>query len=283
MISGNKGFRKQGTSKGHKPVHNAVTFRNDRNKRPKKKKGSPLAGVKIIPATKIETLLHGEDPVFKAAREREEAQEVERKLSRATFAHEMELIRINEENKMADMKSELKKVINAWEDKPETDDATDNTIPEVPQVEIKSNASVSQTVFDYVRDNPNATRAQVAQALSKRGYRETTVVALVSQFIRQKLFVFGVGKGLIVTRKTYTPMYHKDNKPAAPQGIAAIAPSAPTTPTATQPRPTWAPLAAEAWTALTTEAWTVESVVDKLNIRQARAVYNELRALLGKE
>ena len=285
MISGNKGFRKQGTSKGHKPVHNAVTFRNDRNKRPKKK-GSPLAGVKIIPATKIETLLHGEDPVFKAAREREEAQEVERKLSRATFAHEMELIRINEvENKMADMKSELKKVINAWEDKPETDDATDNTIPEVPQVEIKSNASVSQTVFDYVRDNPNATRANIAYALTKRGYNSSTVGALVSQFIRQKLFVFGVGKGLIVTRKTYTPMYHKDNKPAkpaavaTPQGLAAIVHQ----PLITRAPETWAPLAAEAWTAITTEAWTVESVVDKLNIRQARAVYNELRALLGKE
>ena len=293
MISGNKGFRKQGTSKGHKPVHNAVTFRNDRNKRPKKK-GSPLAGVKIIPATKIETLLHGEDPVFKAAREREEAQEVERKLSRATFAHEMELIRINEvENKMADMKSELKKVINAWEDKPETDDATDNTIPEVPQVEIKSNASVSQTVFDYVRDNPNVSRKHIAVVLSQRGYLETTVTALVSQFIRQKLFVFGVGKGLIVTRKTYTPMYHRDNKPAKPaavavavappQGLAAIVHQ----PLITRAPETWAPLSAEAWTAVTTavptEAWTVESVVDKLNIRQARAVYNELRALLGKE
>ena len=285
MISGNKGFRKQGTSKGHKPVHNAVTFRNDRNKRPKKKKGSPLAGVKIVPAAQVTALLREEDPIAKTERERKAAQEEERKLSRATFAHEMELIRINEENKMADMKSELKKVINAWEDKPETDDATDNTIPEVPQVGIKSNASVSRTVFDYVRDNPNVSRKHIAVVLSQRGYLETTVTALVSQFIRQKLFVFGVGKGLIVTRKTYTPMYHKDNKPAkpaavaTPQGLAAIVHQ----PLITRAPETWAPLAAEAWTAVTTEAWTVESVVDKLNIRQARAVYNELRALLGKE
>jgi len=278
MISGNKGFKKQSVSKSHRTKHSAITFRNDRNKRPKKK-GNPLAGVKILPETKIAVLLQEDDPIVKAERERKEAQEVELELKRAAFAQEMELIRIKKETEMTDMQTALAKVIDSWDDEL----ATDNTIPEVPQVEIKSNASVSQTVFDYVRDNPNATRAQVAQALSKRGYRETTVVALVSQFIRQKLFVFGVGKGLIVTRKTYTPMYHKDNKPAAPQGIAAIAPSAPTTPTATQPRPTWAPLAAEAWTALTTEAWTVESVVDKLNIRQARAVYNELRALLGKE
>lgn len=176
---------------------------------------------------------------------------------------------------MADMKSELTKVISAWEDKPETDDATDNTIPEVPQMSTKTNASVSQTVFDFVRDNPNVSRKHVANVLSQRGYLETTVTALVSQFIRQKLFVFGVGKGLIVTRKTYTPMYHKDNKPAkpaAPQGIASIQVPEPA------PRPQWTPPPPE-----TVSAWTVESVVDKLNIRQARAVYNELRALLGKE
>ncbi len=228
----------------------------------------------------LTTLLQGEDPVVKATRERKAAQEAERKLSRATFAHEMELIRINEENKMADMKSELKKVINAWEDKPETDDATDNTIPEVPQVEIKSNASVSQTVFDYVRDHPNRMRVDVSYDLVKRGYHKATVTALVSQFLRQKLFVYGVGKGLIVTRKTYTPMYHKDNKAAkfveaaAPHGLASIV----TQPLTTRAPETWAPIAPTV-----VEEWTVESVVDKLNIRQARAVYNELRALLGKE
>ena len=264
MISGNKGFRKQGTSKSHTPVHNAVTFRNDRNKRPKKKKGNPLAGVKILPETKIDALLQEDDPLVVAERI-------------------MELIRIKKETEMTDMQTALTKVINAWEDKPETDDATDNTIPEVPQVEIKSNASVSQTVFDYVRDNPNATRANIAYALTKRGYNNSTVGALVSQFIRQKLFVLGVGKGLIVTRKTYTPMYHRDTKPAkpvtvaVPQGLAAIVhqPLITRTPEA---REQWMPSAPPA-----AEEWTVESVVDKLNIRQARAVYIELRTLLGVE
>ena len=248
MISGNKGFKKQSVSKGHRTKHSAITFRNDRNKRPKKK-GNPLAGVKILPETKIEVLLHTEEPKLKQ-------QEIE----------------------MTDMQTALAKVIGSWDDEP----ATDNTIPEVPQVEIKSNASVSQTVFDYVRDNPNATRANIAYALTKRGYNNSTVVALVSQFIRQKLFVFGAGKGLIVTRKTYTPMYHRDNKPAkpavvVPQGLAAIV---------HQPLITRTPEAREQWMPSAppeAEAWTVESVVDKLNIRQARAVYIELRTLLGVE
>ena len=254
MISGNKGFKKQSVSKNHKPLHSGITFRNSRNKR-SKKKGSPLSGVAVLPAVKLDTLLQSADePQLK-----------------------------QQENEMADMKSELTKVISAWEDKPETDDATDNTIPEVTQVETKSNASVSQTVFDYVRDHPNRTRADVAYALVKRGYNKATVAALVSQFIRQKLFVFGVGKVLIVTRKTYTPMYHRENKTtkfieaAAPHGLAAIV---------HQPLITRAPEAREQWmpgAPPEVEAWTVESVVDKLNIRQARAVYNELRALLGKE
>lgn len=250
MISGNKGFKKHGVSKSHAPMQGAVNFRTARNTRPKKKKGSPLSGLAMLPVAQVAALLRRENPVIQTQPQQQE-------------------------NKMADMKSELTKVISAWEDKPETDDATDNTIPEVPQMSTKTNASVSQTVFDYVRDNPNVSRKHVANVLSQRGYLETTVTALVSQFIRQKLFVFGVGKGLIVTRKTYTPMYHKDNKPAkpaAPQGIASIQVPEPA------PRPQWIPPPPE-----TVSAWTVESVVDKLNIRQARAVYNELRALLGKE
>jgi hypothetical protein len=255
----------------NKRIHKKAQNKTYKYGTPVHKPNNGLRSQKPLSSNAVTALLRGEDPLFKAERERKEAQEA----TRATFAHEMELNRINEENKMADMKSELTKVISAWEDKPETDDATDNTIPEVPQMSTKTNASVSQTVFDYVRDNPNVSRKHVANVLSQRGYLETTVTALVSQFIRQKLFVFGVGKGLIVTRKTYTPMYHKDNKPAkpaAPQGIASIQVPEPA------PRPQWIPPPPE-----TVSAWTVESVVDKLNIRQARAVYNELRALLGKE
>lgn len=275
MISGNKGFRKQGTSKGHKPVHNAVTFRNDRNKRPKKK-GSPLAGVKIIPATKIETLLHGEDPVVKATREREEALNEERALIREQYAAEQyakreaalleeQRIKYQKETEMADMKTELTKVINSWDDEP----TTDNTIPEVPQVEIKPGTSVSQAVFDYVRDNPNVTRLQVAQALSSCGYRETTVVALVSQFVRQKLFAMGEGKRLTVTRKTYMPMYHKHPREAMHNAPVAV--PTPVSP-AVQPPAEWVTVAV---------SWSTESIIDKLNIRQARAVYDELHTLLG--
>ena len=244
MISGNKGFKKRGVSKSHAPKHSGDTYRSDRNKK-FKKKGYALAGVKILPATKITALLE-EAPVVTAQPQQQE-------------------------NEMADMKSELTKVISAWEDKPETDDATDNTIPEVPQMNTKTNASVSQTVFDFVRDNPNVSRKHVAVTLSQRGYLETTVTALVSQFIRQKLFVYGVGTGLIVTRKTYTPMYHRDTrvaKPAAPQGIASIQ--------VPEPAPRQQRTPPE-----TVSEWTVESVVDKLNIRQARAVYQELRNLLG--
>jgi hypothetical protein len=263
MISGNKGFKKRGVSKSHAPVQGAINFRTARNTRPKKKKGSPLSGLAVLPVAKVAALLRGEDPLIQTQPQPQPQPQPQQ-----------------QENEMADMKSELTKVISAWEDKHETDDATDNTTPEVTQVETKSNASVSQTVFDYVRDNPNVSRKHIAVVLSQRGYLETTVTALVSQFIRQKLFVFGVGKGLIVTRKTYTPMYHRDTKaakPAAavatPQGLAAIVHQ----PLITRAPETWAPLAP------TVSEWTVESVVDKLNIRQARAVYQELRTLLGED
>jgi uncharacterized small protein (DUF1192 family) len=96
MISGNKGFKKRLVSKSHKPKHGA-NFRNDRSRKAKKK-GSPLSGVAVLPETKINALLQEDDPTVKAERERKAAQEAERKLSRATFAHEMELISINEEN-----------------------------------------------------------------------------------------------------------------------------------------------------------------------------------------
>lgn len=275
MISGNKGFKKQAVSKGHKPKHNGDTFRNDRNKR-LKKKGSPLSGVPVLPVTKLEAILHGEDPLAKATRERKEVLDAERKLKRElheaeqyakrnTIYLEEQRIKYQKETEMADMKTELTKVINSWDDEP----TTDNTIPEVPQVEIKPGTSVSQAVFDYVRDNPNVTRLQVAQALSSCGYRETTVVALVSQFVRQKLFAMGEGKRLTATRKTYMPMYHKH-----PREAMHNAPVAVPTPVslAVQPPAKWVTVDV---------SWSTESIIDKLNIRQARAVYDELHTLLG--
>lgn len=304
MISGHKGFRKQGVSKSKSKSKTGPLSYISARKRPKKKHLSDaIHGLPVLPAPELDKILHGKNltteidhqreaylvakrmqheadqrAISDAAAAKRVAHEAERQAIRDAAHLEEQRIKYQKEIEMADMQTALSKVIDSWDAEP----ATDNTIPEVPQVETKSNASVSQTVFDYVRDNPNATRANIAYALTKRGYNSSTVGALVSQFIRQKLFVFGAGKGLIVTRKTYTPMYHRDNKPAkpavaTPQGLAAIV---------HQPLITQAPEAREQWMPSAppvAEEWTVESVVDKLNIRQARAVYIELRTLLGVE
>lgn len=165
---------------------------------------------------------------------------------------------------------------------------------------IKSN--VSRITFNFVRDNPGMHHDHVVERLSGQGFNANSVSALIYQMLRVRLFVADANGKLSSVLKEYVPIpasLIRKKKPKAktppvldaaharmprvfdpapkskqvtivntrtgevinpkPEGIAAL-------PTTNAPTPA---------------AWTVESVVDKLNVRQAMAVYDELRKIFG--
>ena len=267
-----------------KQLHKKAQAKKFKRNRPAHKPVQGLLVQQTINPNRVAALLHGEDPLTQAIRECDEAREAERALKRAAFAEEMKLHTTKQENEMADIKTEPAHVVTERVDQVDAAQAANNPTPVAAPVSAKSAATLSQTVFDYVRDHPRCARADVRDALSQRGYNEQSVGALLSKFIEHRLIVLDQNKGLVVTRKTYTPMYYKNPRPAKPSLPGSIAPSTPAEPTApaiptesvaTPPRSALMPPAVP--------GWTVESVVDGLSIRQARAVYVELRSLLGVE
>lgn len=166
----------------------------------------------------------------------------------------------------------LIKDIKAWEQ----DDAAHRTpeaqLPsEKPQL-FKPTNNVSRETFNAVRDNPGRTRVEITLMLASRGFNKSSVTSLLGQMVRQKM-LREIAGSLYVVGKEYTPVKayntikNRAKLKAAPkaaskkeEGIAAL-PAAATAPV------------------LVKSDWDAKTMIDHLSVRQARALYEELKKL----
>jgi len=164
---------------------------------------------------------------------------------------------------MPDLKSELNKVLTEW-NTPEAQPAT--------KAYFSVTNNVTRITFDYVRDNPGKTRKEVAVALEKQGYKPSSVTSLLGQMVKQGLFRESTGL-LYVTTGEYTPLKSSkkmkalEEKPQAPQRKVVTIVRKP------KAEPTPAPQI--------NAAWDAETLLNNLSIKQARALYDELRKIFG--
>lgn len=154
---------------------------------------------------------------------------------------------------MPDLKSEMSKVINQWNDPV----PTPTTITTNSGRKITTNST--RITFDYVRDNPGVTRGKAMVALEKLGVPASSSTSLLSTMVARGNIRKAADGGLFAVQKEYAPI--APPKQPKPKAVAAPAP---------QPEPKAAPV-----------EWTVESVIGPLNVRQALAVYDELREIFG--
>lgn len=176
---------------------------------------------------------------------------------------------------MPDLKSELSKVLNAWEnDAPAEQPVTQPTTPE-PKMHHNVKSNVTHITFNYVRDNPGQTRANVINTLIAQGHKKGSITALVGVMVKQGHFSEVKGR-LTANLDEYKPLLSSkmfDKKQKAAERKAALA--AKKAAVVTHPSPA-------TLTPLTTPSdWTVDSVIGSLNVRQAMAVYAELRGIFG--
>jgi hypothetical protein len=132
--------------------------------------------------------------------------------------------------------------------------------------------NVTRVTFEYVRDNPGKNRVEVAKALEKMGYKPGSVSSLLGQMIKQGLLRESAHLLYAMTNE-YTPL--KGSKvvkalAAKPQEqqrkIVTITRKA-------------APVAEP--TPQINSAWDAEVMLNNLSIKQARALYDELRKIFG--
>jgi hypothetical protein len=161
---------------------------------------------------------------------------------------------------------------------------------------IKSN--VSRATFYFIRDTPGLTAAQVTAALMDQGFKASTVASLIGQMVRVRMVMVDDAGRMSAVVKEYTPIQTKVLK-AMKQGKARAARTEKTperkqvllintrTGEVLNPKPA-------AYSDIqstggmdprnkfdTAQEWTVESVIGGLNVRQAMAVYMELKKIFG--
>jgi len=181
------------------------------------------------------------------------------------------------ETVMPDIQSALQTAIDAWEPTPTGQQLKEKLMSKTPFA-IQNN--VTRVTFDYIKSHPGTTAAAASKDLVKNGFKESSVTALMAQFVRAGLATRDNNHGYRVTVDEYTPMkasakYAKIDvvkaKPAPkarePQndGIAALHPEA------TSKR------------VVNTIVFgkPPEEVVKHMNVIQARELYDYLKKMFG--
>jgi hypothetical protein len=174
---------------------------------------------------------------------------------------------------MPDLKSEMSKVLNEWEQ-----DAQQTQEKQVPKQIFTPTNNVTQETFIYVRDNPNKTSSEVCDALEMRGFKRSSVGSLLTQFVKQNQMTRDHNSRLKTSVPKYVPLKStrqfkaegkrtnkivqiKSKQPSA--GIAAL--KVDTTPVRLS----------VSWAKRETE------IINSLSVMQARALYDSLKKIFG--
>lgn len=186
---------------------------------------------------------------------------------------------------MPDIKTALTNVLSQWE-QDEKKQITQQQEKPVTKHLFTTTNNVSRETFNYIKNNPNLTTAQVAKALEKKGFKEGSVTSICAQLSKQgQVLKDGYTKRLVAIGSEYQPLKAakhfkstvqptrkvvkivKRDKPMQDAGLAAIAPKE--------------QVDTSRSTIVLNRNWTAQGVVDKLSVMQARELYDLLKQIFG--
>jgi hypothetical protein len=148
--------------------------------------------------------------------------------------------------------------------------------PSPPKLRRQPCPDNSRATFDFVLNNPGKTRKEILNALAAQGYKQGSTSSLIGQFTKQGYIVNRDGF-MFAQQAEYKPLKTSQRKAAqtpAPKAAPKASPKA--TPKAA-PKPKAKPEPAPQINA----AWDAETLLNNLSIKQARALYDELRKIFG--
>jgi hypothetical protein len=166
---------------------------------------------------------------------------------------------------MPDIQSELSKVISAWETP---------AAPAAPTGRkfFTATNNVTRATFDYVKAHPGLTRVDVANALDSQGYKKSSTTSILGQMLKQGL-MRTEGGGLFTTQSQYTPL--KTSKLAAVRKATAH----PKRNFVRKEQPVQ--VAQPEAKVSVSSAFNAEEFVNALTLKQAKAVFEELKKVFG--
>ena len=191
---------------------------------------------------------------------------------------------------MPDLKTEMSKVLNAWEQ----DEQDTLARPMVPmpdgRVVFGITNNVSRETFNFVKNNPAQTHQTVTEALAKRGFKKTSVASLLTQFVKQGMLSRDEDGVYYAEAEEYSPLKStkklraegksktKIVKAPRSQGIAALKvepklKKKETSLTGVIPSAMPAPVI--------TTAWDAETIISNIGLKQAHKLFLELQTYFG--
>jgi hypothetical protein len=177
---------------------------------------------------------------------------------------------------MPDLKSEMSKVLEAWEQ--DTQQPQEKQVQKTSPHIFKPTNNVTLETFNYVRDNPNKNSSEIRNALRQRGFNVGSVGSLITQFTKQGQFAKDHNGRYATTVREYTPLKStkkfrsegkRVNKIVQIKGKPKSAGIAALQVDATTPKP------------FSVTPWTTAGIISKLSVIQARALYDELKKIFG--
>lgn len=247
----------------------------------KKRKHNPHQHVKPLSADAVERVLYGKPlPDMHTEKRLAESRKETRIMPSLQDALQTAIQR---------QSSTLHDIIDAWE----ADEPVPQPQPQpqekqtMPTTTFTVTNNVSRTTFEFIRDNPGLLHSDIVLRLVAKGFKESSVTALISQLRRAGQIARLADGTYHAAAKEYEPikqMYKqtKATKPLAKkstvkkpepksEGIAALQPVA-------------APILVPAPTPIAAPAVIsndVEYILSTLPIKQARSLYDELHKIFG--
>ena len=180
---------------------------------------------------------------------------------------------------MPDIQTALTNVLGKWE-QDEKKQIAQQQEKQMGKAYFTVTNNVSRETFNYIKNHPNLTTAEVARALVKQGFKDGSVTSICAQLSKQgQVLKDERTKRLVALADEYSPLkpstHFKTGKPKkaeskkAPQnaGLAAIAPQE-----KERKEPTKSGL---------TRHFDPHDIVDTLSVMQARQLYDLLKAIFG--
>ena len=175
---------------------------------------------------------------------------------------------------MPDIKTALSGILSEWE---LDNKQQEKQVKHIPHFKVTNN--VTRATFDFVKNNPHQSCKTICAALEKDGYKPSSIGSLLTQFVKNGLCVRDANSNYTAIAHEYTPIKVRKQlkakqakqviekaKATRGQGIAALS-----------PQPT--PRGATPSTVVT--AWDADTIINNIGLKQARALYDELKKIFG--
>ena len=173
---------------------------------------------------------------------------------------------------MPDLKTALSTALSTWE-QDDKQIQQEKKVRTLPQQFVPTN-NVTQETFNHVKNNPNKNSGEIRNVLVARGFNAGSIGSLLTQFTKQNQMVKDHNNRYSVCVPHYTPLKSTRQFRAAGKRVNKIV---------SKPKavPKSVGIAALTPQSTTKTQWDADTIINNIGLKQARALYDELKKLFG--